>query len=101
LAPAYETLGACTKASSPASSGSDRQTWDMARLPQVGNFSPSGLCGVLPCPCFECAHVHKRACTKKRYRKRCCRRRTRPSWAQLVWESDVVRMEESQKTVFC
>jgi len=65
LAPAYETLGACTKASSPASSRSDRQTWDMPRLPQVGNFSPSGLCGVLPCPCFECAHVHKRACTKK------------------------------------
>ena len=51
VAPAYETLGACIKASSPASSRSDQyktRPLDMARLPKVGTISPSGLRGVLP-----------------------------------------------------
>jgi len=51
LAPAYETLGACTKASSLASKRSDQyktRPLDMARLPKVGTISPFGLRGVLP-----------------------------------------------------
>ena len=102
LAPAYETLGACTKASSPVNARNDRhhaRPWDMPRLPHAGTISPSGLRGILPCPSFKCAHVDTRACTKN-IPEKMLQKTARPSWAQLVWASEVVRAEDFSDRCF-
>jgi len=102
MAPAYETLGVCTKASSPVNARNDRhhaRPWDMPRLPHAGTISPSGLRGILPCPSFKCAHVDTRACTKN-IPEKMLQKTTRPSWAQLVWASEVVRAEDFSDRCF-
>lgn len=103
MAPAYETLRVCTKASSPVNARNDRhhaRPWDMPRLPHAGTISPSGLRGILPCPSFKCAHVDTRACTKN-IPEKMLQKTIRPSWAQLVWASEVVRAEDFSDRCFC
>jgi len=102
MAPAYETLRVCTKASSPVNARNDRhhaRPWDMPRLPHAGTISPSGLRGILPCPSFKCAHVDTRACTKN-IPEKMLQKTIRPSWAQLVWASEVVRAEDFSDRCF-
>jgi hypothetical protein len=102
MAPAYETLRVCTKASSPVNARNDRhhaRPWDMPRLPHAGTISPSGLRGILPCPSFKCAHVDTRACTKN-IPEKMLQKTIRPSWAQLVWASEVVRAKDFSDRCF-